>query len=388
MNRQEIAERRERVKELVAQNMSASEIARELGVPFSTVRNDLRKMGLRAVNGNLKAGEQRRNELADKVRLLVEEGKSVQAICNILGTNHDTVHKIAEENNFKLNEVKKGRRSSLTPEIEKRIIELHNQGKSQKEIGQAVGRGVATISRTMKRLGLTPNRPTNGIEKRHLNFGKTKEERSETARTGGKNSNKNGVTATCLRPSCGKEFGQFRNEKTGRYSRAKYCSKECAYAHRSETSGAKVEYVCQNRSCGKTFVGWAIRPQKYCSRQCYQRHVPTKVGLNGIVFDSSWESLFYSTTQFLHVPCERFNREECVLLPDGNSYGPDFFLPTLGLYVEVKGVTRERDPMKWDEFSREKPLVILGEEEMSKVRLCTSAEEFERYMESLPLWSS
>lgn len=52
-----------------------------------------------------------------------------------------------------------------------------------------------------------------------------------------------------------------------------------------------------------------------------------------------------------------------------HKYNPDFYLPFHGLYVEVKGMIRLNDPLKFKAFPENKKLVLLGFQELLKLGL-------------------
>ena len=52
---------------------------------------------------------------------------------------------------------------------------------------------------------------------------------------------------------------------------------------------------------------------------------------------------------------------------NGNrTYFPDFYLPSLNLYVEVKGYETERDTAKWSQFP--KKLFVIKAKEIKEIR--------------------
>ena len=50
-------------------------------------------------------------------------------------------------------------------------------------------------------------------------------------------------------------------------------------------------------------------------------------------------------------------------------YNPDIYLPDHDLYVEVKGMIRMNDPLKFQAFPEDKRLVLLGAEELTSLGL-------------------
>lgn len=86
---------------------------------------------------------------------------------------------------------------------------------------------------------------------------------------------------------------------------------------------------------------------------------------NGVEMQSSWEEEF---AKWLDANDIRWNRstESFPYVWNGNRrYFPDFHLPDLGLYVEVKGYQTDRDTAKWDHFPHS--LVIIQNTQIQKI---------------------
>lgn len=49
------------------------------------------------------------------------------------------------------------------------------------------------------------------------------------------------------------------------------------------------------------------------------------------------------------------------------SYQPDFYLPKFDLYIEVKGYATEKDFAKWEQFPKDRKLVILREYDLKEL---------------------
>ena len=170
--------------------------------------------------------------------------------------------------------------------------------------------------------------------------------------------------------ACGE--GRIPNEHRDTW---KYCSSECRTVHggkRRPDPANHVTFVCQNPNCprdGEPITrprGYGNGHHKFCSNACARTHTKTRhfsaIEDFDIVFESSWEALFWGLCAFRKLPVERFDREQGVEWQSGSWYAPDFWLPSLELAIEVKGQPDEEDPMRWDKFGR--PLVVLGYEEM------------------------
>lgn len=52
-----------------------------------------------------------------------------------------------------------------------------------------------------------------------------------------------------------------------------------------------------------------------------------------------------------------------------HNYNPDFYLPEWDLYVEVKGMIRMNDPLKFQAFPEQKKLLLLEVEELKQLGL-------------------
>lgn len=93
----------------------------------------------------------------------------------------------------------------------------------------------------------------------------------------------------------------------------------------------------------------AKNPQAYTSSN---RGRCKQIVYDGVVFHSSWELEFYKWCQAANIICIR-NCEGFRYIWEGErTYFPDFYLPGLDLYIEVKGYTTERDFAKWRDFTK------------------------------------
>lgn len=52
-----------------------------------------------------------------------------------------------------------------------------------------------------------------------------------------------------------------------------------------------------------------------------------------------------------------------------HTYNPDFYLPKYDLYLEVKGMIRKNDPLKFAAFPDDKKLLLLGYKELTALGL-------------------
>lgn len=96
-------------------------------------------------------------------------------------------------------------------------------------------------------------------------------------------------------------------------------------------------------------------PESYTSSN---RGRTKQIIYNGVKFQGSWELDFYKWCESNNVKCNR-NVEGFAYEWNGTrTYFPDFYLPELDSYVEVKGFKTERDDAKWQQFPKKLLIVI------------------------------
>jgi hypothetical protein len=87
---------------------------------------------------------------------------------------------------------------------------------------------------------------------------------------------------------------------------------------------------------------------------------------NNIKFQGKWELEFYQYCERKNIKIQRSN-EWFEYEWDGlRKYFPDFYLPDLNTYVEVKGYETDRDKAKWSAFP--KKLIIIRKEDIHNIR--------------------
>lgn len=253
------------------------------------------------------------------------------------------------------------------------VIRLHfDEGMTLRAIGESLGIHEVTLSKWLRSEGLSPNQ--RGYKQnqtvRAAKAEETKEERAcrrcgvvfedyayrnraFCSRECTNEWQRENATGTRFRRwcPCGKEIenNPYQN---------KHCSPECRVQHGKKKQANPANYVtfnCQN--CDKSvtrYKSYGKGHNKYCSNACANKHTKVKkhYGVEGleIVFDSSYEVLFWGLCTFLKVPVERFEREHGVEWREGAWYAPDFYLPTLNMAVEMKGAQDEEDAERWDTF--------------------------------------
>jgi endogenous inhibitor of DNA gyrase (YacG/DUF329 family) len=169
-----------------------------------------------------------------------------------------------------------------------------------------------------------------------------------------------------------------------------------AYAH-------KLLLTCE--VCGKQFtVSPSLHKRRFCSLKCSQIHWRTvikeqyqsgrrkeslvinqfwsgkRVDLNNQFFRSSWEANIARFLNFLDI--KWIYEPERVPLANGTTYLPDFFLPELQCYFEVKGWFKNT---KWKEkvklFGRSHDIVVIDKQAYFAVERCFGKliQNWERY---------
>ena len=150
MENEKLEERRKKVLELNKKGNTNTKIAEILGISEGTVRNDLKKLAEEGEIIKKNKSEKKRQtqeERRTKVLELKEEGKTNKEIAKILGTSEMTVGKDIKELEKQGIPVKKS--------LEKRknqILTLNKEGKSNKEIAEMLGISIGQISYIIKQL--------------------------------------------------------------------------------------------------------------------------------------------------------------------------------------------------------------------------------------------
>lgn len=192
---------------------------------------------------------------------------------------------------------------------------------------------------------------------------------------------------TC--PVCKKTFkAHYSDRKTGEHLRQKYCSRKCmaiAYSH-------KLVVTCE--ACGKRFsVPPSSKDRRFCSVDCStiiwsetikeqyrtgkrkeglvinQFWASKRADLNNQFFRSSWEANIARFLNFLDI--KWIYEPERIPLANGTTYLPDFFLPDLQCYFEVKGWFKN---VQWQEkvklFSRSHDIVVIDKQLYLAIERC------------------
>ncbi|MCW2929983.1 MAG: hypothetical protein JWM19_945 [Actinomycetia bacterium] len=69
---------------------------------------------------------------------------------------------------------------------------------------------------------------------------------------------------------------------------------------------------------------------------------------DGVTVESPEEALFYGLMRLWKIPCERGDRSRAIDVNGSGWYCPDFYLPDLDAWVEVKGFEEEDHRLRYD----------------------------------------
>ena len=97
----------------------------------------------------------------------------------------------------------------------------------------------------------------------------------------------------------------------------------------------------------------------------YNRGRCKSIEYSGIQFDSSWEVIVAKWLDKNLIKWERNTIPFEYEWHGKRSYYPDFYLPELDKYIEVKGYETERDKAKWSYFKKE--LIIIKKKEIKLI---------------------
>lgn len=105
------------------------------------------------------------------------------------------------------------------------------------------------------------------------------------------------------------------------------------------------------------------RPESYSASNVNGR--VKKAEYNGNIFDSSWEVVVAKFLDDNNILWERpQNGFEYIWENDMHLYYPDFYIPSMDLYIEVKGYKRDRDEYKWKSLDN---LVVIKQKEINAI---------------------
>ena len=95
-------------------------------------------------------------------------------------------------------------------------------------------------------------------------------------------------------------------------------------------------------------------PESYSSAN---RGRVKQIIIDGIIFQGQWEVDFYMWCKESGIKVERCIEWFSYEWNGSRKYNPDFFLPELSVYIEVKGYETERDRAKWEHFPKRLAIV-------------------------------
>ncbi len=173
--------RRERIAILYNRGESVRQISEDLGVPISTVYDDIKYLGengiirLRVKDNELKAKKRR-----EEVARLYNSGKSIKEIAEELGVTIPTVSRdikqLEEEGSIE-------RRSRKSKGVENRIVErrkkvakLYNSGKKLKDIAEELGISTSTLHMDLRYLETEGIIPTKENKSKTMSEGYSKQD--------------------------------------------------------------------------------------------------------------------------------------------------------------------------------------------------------------------
>lgn len=173
----------------------------------------------------------------------------------------------------------------------------------------------------------------------------------------------------------------------------KYHSDECRAMYAGKRQKDPDNYVTFNcLNCGKEVTrlknyGGNLA-QKYCSNECSAKHNRTKqhvVVEDAMVLDSPYEALFYGFMRLRKIPCERADRNLALSVNGSGWYCPDFYLPDLDLWVEVKGFEDDDDRLRYDVWRLPgRKLAVLRRQELDVLLTRASSSVVQ---EQLRIWA-
>lgn len=103
-------------------------------------------------------------------------------------------------------------------------------------------------------------------------------------------------------------------------------------------------------------------PESYTSSNRGRTKQIVKYGLK---FQGKWELTFYEYCLTSNIKILRTNEGFPYNWNGDRTYFPDFYLPDLDVYIEVKGYEVERDTAKWRDFP--KTLIVIKKEQMKSI---------------------
>lgn len=341
----------DQIRRLAGSGASISEIATEVGVPASNVRRWAAEESIDLMS----ARDKRRQDAIQMYR----EGSTIAEVEAATGVPASSVQRYVSQAGISRPQGNTSRRAFKKERNLERVLALHAEGKSVYEIAALLPESVSyqSVGRWISQENLTPD-----YGMKDHSVAKAKAER----RQGAVQRLRDGEKATDIAADLGVAA-------TTVYRWAGVAGMEFTPRGKKADPSKKRIFTCQN--CGEEATRYkaARTAFKYCSSTCAEKHTRTKEHIileDGTVLDSKWEALFIGVMSMLNINCERHKRDLGVTWGEvGHWYAPDFYLPTDELYVEVKGVPRPGDPVKWAAFREQVgPLAVLDRDGLNRLR--------------------
>lgn len=328
-------------------------VADRYGISEVTARNWVRDAGFKGQGGKKGVYAQKRREVVS----LYLQGKRNSEIAESLGLHQSVVSRWLLEEKV----AKEEGGSTLTARVDaKEAVRLYGNGATIEIIARHLGRAEKTVAGWLGDAGIHIK---SAFERR------TPEQQRAYALLGAaavkaKAAAEERICVHCQQPYLVKSALK-------KSSPQKYCSRKCAADARRDPDKS-LTAICQ--TCTTPFETYRHRIAKFCSRACADRGVRAiQSQFEGNVLDSKWEALFIGLTGIKNIDCVRFDRTNVVVWnEDGHVYGPDFMANLKGtqVAVEVKGVEKEADRVKWAAYRRERgPLVVVDKELLEELTI-------------------
>lgn len=339
-----------RVRELHEQGLTVYQIAQEVDVHVDTIGIWLREEGLQPIyavarTGEAKGTDPRTSPKREEGLRLYREGYTASMIGKVLEVPTGTVDSWVSRAGLH----GKGGKAVQRERKALRAVELHDQGQGTDAISAALKTSYYLVQNWLFDAGRITERTSFGEcaaeDCRELVYSPDHKYHDDACRQ--KNMKRrqadpaNLVTFTCL--NCKKEFTLPRSY---------------------------------------TSVG------KYCSNECAAKHTRVKQHIvvdDAIVLDSGYEALFWGLCSLWKLPVERGDRAKAVAVGLNGWYCPDFYMPGLNIWVEVKGFEDEDDRLRYDTWRMSgRKLAVLRREELDVLRTRANANEV---WEQLRAWA-
>lgn len=171
-------------------------------------------------------------------------------------------------------------------------------------------------------------------------------------------------------------------KKTGHPGRS-YCSSE----HRNEYGLKKQKdpanyrtFTCLNCQREFTLPRSYTSVGKYCSNECAAKHTRIKQHIvvdDAVVLDSTYEALFWGLCSLWKLPVERADRSKAVPVNGNGWYCPDFYVPSMNIWVEVKGFEDDDDRARYAAWARDgHHLTVLDRDGLIIMRAAKDERDF------------